>query len=246
MQNEIGLNNFFQRRAECRNQLMRQFPDKPDRIGNQNRKILSELNPANQGIESGEQPLGNKCFFLGESAKQRRFTRIGVSHQRYQRQLITTTTLAVQLPVFAHLFDVAPQRTDPMTDLPAVHFEFCFTRTARADTTAETREVFAISGQARQPVLELSKLHLQLAFFGAGTTGKDIENQSRAVDDFSVEDFFQILVLAWREFFVKDNDIHTFQKNLFTQLLDFAFSDVGGRIRTVAALDHLIDDACAG
>ena len=72
--------------------------------------------------------------------------------------------------VFDLLFDVA----NAAINFAAIGFELGFTRTSCADSATELRHFGAASGEARQQVIQLSELDLQLAFAGAGMGGKDI------------------------------------------------------------------------
>src|SRR5262245_52354575 len=112
-----------------------------------------------------------------------------------------------------NLLDVAFESTDAMPDLPPVHFQLGLTRTARPDATAKSRQIFAITGQSCQPVFELRKLDLQLAFFGSRSTRENVEDKSGAIDDFSFEDFLQVLRLARRQFIIEDDDINALEKH---------------------------------
>ena len=105
----------------------------------------------------------------------------------------------MQLPVLANLLDISFERADPMADLPAIHFQFGFAGTSRADSAAQTREVFSMAGQSRQPIFQLCKLNLKFAFLRARAVRKDIENQTGTIDDFGIERFLEILRLAGRK-----------------------------------------------
>src|SRR5215471_1685065 len=225
---------------------MWKLADKTNRIRNENRKIPAQLNPADQRIERREEPLRNQGVFFRQRAKERRLAGVRIAHERNERQLIPAPALAMQLPMLSHLFDIPFQRADAMPDLPAVHFQFRFTGTARADAAAEPREVFPITGQARETVFQLRKLDLKLAFFRSRPPPENIEDQSGAVDDLRVEGLFQILRLTRGQLFVENNNVNTLHENFLTEFFDFTFADVCCRIGTVTALDHLIDDACAG
>ena len=76
--------------------------------------------------------------------------------------------------------------------------------------------------------------------------GEDIEDQTGPVDNFRVEDFFQIFCLAGRKLVVENDDVYAFNQDLLAELFDFSFTDVRGRIRPVPVLNDFIDDARAG
>ena len=60
--------------------------------------------------------------------------------------------------------------------MPAVGLELGFARSPEADAAADTREVGPHPGQARQQVLELRQLDLQLGFVAARPGGEDVED----------------------------------------------------------------------
>ena len=72
---------------------------------------------------------------------------------------------------------------DAPLDLAAIGFQLGFAGAAGADAAAQLRHRLALAGQARQHVLKLRQLHLQLALAGAGVAGKDVQNQLRPVQN---------------------------------------------------------------
>ena len=87
---------------------------------------------------------------------------------------------------------------DPEIDLAAVGFELRLTRPARADATAQLTHALAATGEARQLVLQLRKLHLQLALTGAGVAGKDVQDQLRPVDHAAGQGVIEVAQLGRR------------------------------------------------
>ena len=55
------------------------------------------------------------------------------------------------------------------------------------------------TGQTRQPVFELSQLDLEASLVRRRPAGEDVEDQSRAIDDFDVERALEIALLGRRE-----------------------------------------------
>ena len=100
-----------------------------------------------------------------------------------------------------------------------------------------------MAGQTRQSVSQLREFDLEFAFLGARTPRKDIQDQACAIDYLRLEDVFQILGLAWRQFVIENDDVDALENNLLADLFDFATANEGGRIGTVATLNHLIDDS---
>ena len=85
---------------------------------------------------------------------------------------------------------------DAAVDSAAVGFELGFTGPAGSDAAAQAGHRRAMSGQARQQVVELREFDLQLAFPGPRAAGEDIEDQLGAVEDFTVERLFEIALLG--------------------------------------------------
>ena len=75
------------------------------------------------------------------------------------------------------------QQRDAAPRDPAVGLELRLARAARADAAAEPLEVLPHAAHARQVVLELRELDLELALGADGVLREDVEDQLRAVDD---------------------------------------------------------------
>ena len=63
---------------------------------------------------------------------------------------------------------------------------------------------------------QLRQLNLQLAFKGAGTQCKDIQNQSSPIHNPALEKLLKVFLLAWTEMVI---DQHQFGTSLFDQCL---------------------------
>src|SRR5438132_13194939 len=131
--------------------------------------------------------------------------------------MIPAAPFTMKLAVFPHLLDLAFQRADALPDLPAIHFEFRFAGTARANAAAKPREVVSVAGQSSQAVFELGKLDLKLALLRPSAPGEDVQDQTGPVDDFRLKGFFEVPRLAWRKLVVKDDDVDAFDQHLFAK-----------------------------
>ena len=63
------------------------------------------------------------------------------------------------------------------------------------------------SGEARQPVLQLRQLDLEVPFTRPRAPREDVENQLGAIDDAPAEDLFEVARLRRRELVVEDHDV---------------------------------------
>jgi hypothetical protein len=128
------------------------------------------------------------------------------------------------------LGDPALQAHDLLTDAPAVDLELGLAGSARPDAAAaEAREVRPGPGQARQHVLELRQLDLQLAFEAAGAGGEDVEDQLAPVEHLGVQTLGQRPLLAGAEILVDEHDARARRLHGLLELLDLALPDVRGR-----------------
>jgi hypothetical protein len=160
--------------------------------------------------------------------------------------------LAVSANGFKLLFD----SRDATIDLAAIRFQLCFTGTTHADAacrptgapTCLAHEMGPHARQARQPILQLRKLHLQLAFPRLCVLGKDIEDQGGAIDDFYVfaKQIFQFALLPRQQFLIKDNDRRLQFVKQYLDFFELTRPDQGFRMRAVQALQDLPDNFQTG
>jgi hypothetical protein len=107
---------------------------------------------------------------------------------------------------------------------------------ARADSAAQPREQRPLSGQARQEVIELRELDLQLAFAAQGAAREDVENKLRAIEDLEIEGALQVAKLGGREVVVEDDEVGAERARLATNFLHLAPADQGCGIGSRRAL----------
>ena len=89
--------------------------------------------------------------------------------------------------------------------------------------------------------LSCASSHLQLAFSGARSPGKDVENQLGAVDDLSMELPLEIPELRRAQLVVHDDEIHVRLVAGPRQQLHLALPQKQCRIRPAPLLDQLHD-----
>src|SRR4029450_9321040 len=98
--------------------------------------------------------------------------------------------LAAHVALLAEVLETPAQERDAAARAAAVRFELRLTGPAcsdpgaeRAHAAAEAFEVLPQTAHARQVVLELRELDLQLAFGAARVLREDVEDQLGAVDN---------------------------------------------------------------
>ena len=67
--------------------------------------------------------------------------------------------------------------------------------------------------------------------------GEDVQDQSRAVNDFDLDHFLQSVQLGRTEFAIADHRVGGGRRDDLAQFLRFPGADVGGRVRLIATLD---------
>ena len=85
------------------------------------------------------------------------------------------------------------------------------------------------AAHARQVVLELCELHLELPLGADGVLGEDVEDQLRPVDDPRLERVLEVPLLRRLELVVDDQRLGAELRVRLLQLLDLALADVGAR-----------------
>ena len=112
---------------------------------------------------------------------------------------------------------------------PRVGLEPPLARAARPDAAAEALEVVPHPTHAREVVLELRQLDLELALGAPCVLGEDVENQLRPVDDARLERVLERTLLGRRELLVHEQHLGVAFGVLGLQLSQLALAD--GRLR---------------
>ena len=142
-----------------------------------------------------------------ERVQQRRLAGVRVAGERDARQPGALALGAHRLARALDLLQPAPQRGDAVAREAAVGLDLRLARSARADAAAETLEVRPQAAHAREVVLELRELDLELALGAVRVAGEDVEDHRRAVDDRQAELGLEVALLARRELVVAGDDV---------------------------------------
>jgi len=131
-------------------------------------------------------------------------------------------------------------------DAAAVRLQFGFAGAARTDAATEAGERFALTGEARQDVLELRQFDLKASFSGSGTGSKNIKDELSTVNDLDDGGSFEIALLGGGEVVVDDDNVRVEGFGEFFQLLDFALAEKRGSFNIGPDLEDLRGDFSAG
>jgi len=124
-------------------------------------------------------------------------------------------------------------------------------RSARADAAVhaacpEPLEVGPEAAHAREVVLELRQLDLQLALGRAGVVGEDVEDDRRAVDHRDVQLLLEVALLAGHQLVVAGHEVRVRLLDGRLQLGELPAAEVAVRVGPLAALDELAGHRHAG
>jgi hypothetical protein len=123
--------------------------------------------------------------------------------------------------------------------LPAVALELALTGASRAHPAAEALEVLPHAAHAREVVLELRQLDLELSLGRDGVLREDVQDELRPVDDAYVERGLEAPGLARLEVVVDDDRFGARVLHGALHVLELALPDVGPRVGCAPVLDEL-------
>ena len=252
---EVGDERLLQRRGEAFDELMRQAADEADRVGDEVAPSVV-LETARGRVERLEEAILDGDVRVGQRVEQRRLARVRVAGERDRRDRRALALLAPRAALARDLGEAALEDRDPAPREPAVGLELRLARAARphagaerAAAAAEPFEVLPGPAHARQVVLELCELDLELSLGADGVLGEDVEDQLRPVDDPRLERVLEVALLRRLELVVDDQRVGSELLERLLDLFDLALAHVRPHGRACAVLDdrsHGLDARGAG
>jgi hypothetical protein len=241
---EVGIAQLFQSRAEGVDEVFGEIGDEADGVGDADVALRRNVGAANRRIEGCERLVGDERIAAREPVEQRRFSGVRITDERNERLAAVAGAANRALP--AHAFELAAQHADARADAAAIDFQLRFPGPTGADAAAQTRKVGTDADEIRLAVAQLRELDLQLPFAAARVTRKDIEDEHRPVDDRQRNDLFEILPLARAQVVEDEEQLRLERPRAIGDLARFSAADERCRIDGVAPLDDAIEDARAG
>ena len=209
MQDQISLQHLFQRGAKGRNQLGWQVRDKSDRVGRNHFAPRWQHHAAHRGVKCGKQHILDQNVGPGHRVEQRRFSRVGIPHQRHQRERHFAACGTVQFAGFANPVQLAFQADDLVINGATVRFDL---RLAGATHESKTTALaFKVGPGPHQPgalIRQRRQFHLQHAFTGAGAICEYLKYQPGAVQQLDAPGLFKIALLDRRHRPVNQHQIN--------------------------------------
>ena len=143
VEQQVGVGGLVERRAERRDEIVRQLLDEADGVGDEDRRLGRRHEPADRRVERREQLVGDVDVAAGQRAHQRRLAGVRVADERDRRQLA-----AALAPRLARRPRCATSSSlelgDAIADAPAIELERALAGALAADAAAH-----AIAAAAR-------------------------------------------------------------------------------------------------
>ena len=215
---------------------MRQLADKANGIRQQHFLCLGNAQLARGRVKRIKQSVVCLNACIRQCIEQRRFSGVGIADNRNQRQFRLLSLSALHGANAAHILEVAAQLVNALPDVPAVGFQLGFARASCADAAAQPRHALAHTGQARQDILILRQLDLQLALAGARALCENIQNQRASIQHRSAGCLLQHAHLRRRKFVVKHNQCCIVVARQRDKFLQLALADKGVCVRRISRL----------
>ena len=247
MQDQRRVAHLLERGVERAHQIVRELVDKADRIREQAFPAGRQRHLPHDRVKRGKEPVLRQHVAAGEAVEQGRFASVGVPDQRDERDGPLHAPLAPEAALLFDLRERLLQLEDAAADAAAVDLQLLLARAAHPDAgRALAREHAPHAEQPRQAVLELRKLHLELALARLGAHGEDVEDEHGAVDDGHAERLLQIAHLHGGELVVKDDQVRLERVDVERELVRLARADVGRVVHGAPPLERPADDLHPG
>ena len=175
----------------------------PDRVGDEIAPAVVLESPRCR-VERLEEPVVDRNVRVGQGVEKGRLPRVRVAGERDDGRSGALARLSLNGPALLELAQPPLEEADASTREPSVGLELRLARPARADAAAEALEVLPHAPHAREVVLELRELDLELALGTSCVLGEDVEDQLRAIDDAGAEGVLQAALLPGLELVVDD------------------------------------------
>ena len=144
------------------------------------------------------------------------------------------------------VLELSLERLDARPDEPAVGLELGFARTPEANATADTGQVGPHAREAREQILQLRELDLELGFVRTSPSREDVENDFRPVHHAHTQLALEIAALRGGELFVEDHQRGAGGLHLTPDLFHFPLADERGRTGGADVLHDAADDLGTG
>ena len=198
VEDDVGVEHFFERGAEGGDQLGRQVGDEADGIRQHDLAAMRQRELADGGVEGGEEQVLGEHPCPGQRVEDAGFSGVGVADQRHDRERHGVAPALLLAAGRAHLLDALFEQLDAVLQLAAVAFELGFARTTHEADAARAALALKVGPGADQPALlivEMRQFDLQHAFARRRPLAEDLEDQPGAVEHLGAGFLLEIALL---------------------------------------------------
>lgn len=203
------------------------------------------MDTASDGIEGSEQSILDEDVGTGKGSHQSAFASVSVADEGDDGHTLAGALTSVQRALTTDLFDLTFQSADLVADEAAVGLQLGLARATSTDAALQPFQVGPLAAEAGEDVFVLSELDLEPALAGAGMLGEDVQNEGCTIEDLDLQGLLQVTLLGGAEFVVEDDGGKREFVTTGGDLLDFALTDVGGRMGAVEPLNGAANDGGA-
>jgi hypothetical protein len=188
---QVGLADDLERRAERLDELVGQLAHEADGVGEQHGLATGQVEAPDARVEGGEEPVLDEHAGVGQAVQQRRLAGVGVPDDRDGPVAGPGTALGLGAAGPGQGLEVGLEAAHAAEEAAPVDLELGLARGPRTRSAPAPRpphgpglagEGDAPAPQPGQAVAQLRQLDLGPALGGAGVLGEDVEDHLGAAD----------------------------------------------------------------
>ena len=237
MEQQVGKGELLQGGLEGLHQMVGQLADKANRVRQEHRAGVRDLQGPGGGVQSVKQAVVGRDLRAGELVQQGGLARVGIAHDGYHRHLVFDPPLPLGGTHPAHIPQLVLQLGDLSVDVPPVGLQLGLAGAAGADGALLPLQMGPHSQQPGQQVLVLGQLHLEPPLPGAGPLGKDVQDQGGAVHHSYLQFLAEHPLLGGGQAVVKNHHIRVHCPDQLPDLRHLALADEGAGVGAVLGLE---------
>ncbi len=243
MDDQVRQPRLLQRRLESLDELVRELVDEADRVGDEVGAAVV-LVAARGRVERVEEPRPDPHPRAGHRVQQGRLTGVGVTGERHLGSVGGLAAGAHDAAVLLDPCQAASQGRDSIAGQAPVGLDLGLARTPSADAAihAACTEPFQVgpeAAHAREVVLQLRELDLELALGRMGVVGEDVEDDRGPVDHRHVERGLEVSLLSRSELVIAGDEVGAAALDLGLELVELAATEIAVGIGRRAYLHRL-------
>ena len=209
MQQQISLDRFLQRGAKRGDQAVREVANEADGVREHDGLRAFDMNAAQRGVERCEQLIGGVDLLPRQAVEERRFARVGVTHQRDIARGAPLPGAALRRALGRDLGLARLEGLDPCAKQLTVGLQLGLAGPALPDSAALALEVRPAANQPGRHMFELRQFDLQFTLGALGAQREYVQYQGNAVDHPALERTFEVALLGAGQRVVENDQLRT-------------------------------------